>query len=129
MMREGLIRISISTIGINVAWPGPDDAGGTCLDDVGAAAQPVDRKVLLERLLGALTARRGLLEDASGRRALADEVRRRCATLGQFVRVTLPGEEISGLAAAIDDAGRLVVETAAGPRQVTAGDVVHLRPG
>ncbi|MGA2931942.1 MAG: hypothetical protein ABSE98_07640 [Acidimicrobiales bacterium] len=33
------------------------------------------------------------------------------------------------MAAAIDDAGRLVVETAAGPRRVTAGDVVHLRPG
>jgi len=59
----------------------------------------------------------------------ADEVRRRCATLGQVVRVTLPGEEITGLAAAIDDAGQLVVETAAGPRRVTAGDVVHLRPG
>ncbi len=32
------------------------------------------------------------------------------------------------MAAAIDDAGRLVVETAAGPRAVSAGDVVHLRP-
>ena len=42
---------------------------------------------------------------------------------------SLPGEEITGLAAAIDDAGQLVVETAAGPRRVTAGDVVHLRPG
>ena len=64
-----------------------------------------------------------------GRAALADEVRRRCATLGQPVRVTLAGEELTGLAAAIDDAGHLVVETASGPRRVTAGDVVHLRPG
>jgi len=125
----GTLVAVVVGIGINVAWPGPDGAGGTCLDDVGAAAQPLDRTVLLERWLGALRARRGLLEDASGRRALADEVRRRCATLGQVVRVTLPGEEITGLAAAIDDAGQLVVETAAGPRRVTAGDVVHLRPG
>ena len=66
--------------------------------------------------------------EAAGRRVLADEVRRRCATLGQRVRVTLGGEELIGLAAAIDDAGRLVVETAAGPRAVSAGDVVHLRP-
>ena len=65
----------------------------------------------------------------AGGAALADEVRRRCATLGQPVRVTLAGEEFTGLAAAIDDAGHLVVETASGPRRVTAGDVVHLRPG
>ena len=54
----------------------------------------------------------------AGGAALADEVRRRCATLGQTVRVILAGEELSGRAAAIDDAGRLVVETAGGtPRR------------
>ncbi len=125
----GTLVAVIVGIGINVAWPGPDGAGGTCLDDVGATAQPVDRRVLLERMLGALGARRALLDDASGRRVLADEARRRCATLGQVIRVVLPGEELTGLAAAIDDEGRLVVETASGPRRVTAGDVVHLRPG
>ena len=88
----------------------------------------MDRQVLLDRLLEALEPRCALLEEAAGRRALADEVRRRCATLGQRVRVILAGEELIGLAAAIDDAGRLVVETAAGPRAVSAGDVVHLRP-
>ena len=40
----------------------------------------------------------------------------------------LAGEELIGRAAAIDDAGRLVVETASGPQPVSAGDVVHLRP-
>jgi BirA family transcriptional regulator, biotin operon repressor / biotin---[acetyl-CoA-carboxylase] ligase len=115
-------------IGINVAWPGPPEAGGTCLDDAGGTAQPVDRQVLLHRLLAALEPRCVLLEDAAGRRSLADEVRRRCATPGQRVRVILAGEELIGTAAAIDDAGRLVVETAAGPRAVSAGDVVHLRP-
>jgi BirA family biotin operon repressor/biotin-[acetyl-CoA-carboxylase] ligase len=115
-------------IGINVAWPGPPEAGGTCLDDVGGSAQPVDRQVLLHRLLEALEPRCELLEEAAGRRVLADEVRRRCVTLGQRVRVILAAGELIGLAAAIDDAGRLVVETAAGPRAVSAGDVVHLRP-
>jgi BirA family biotin operon repressor/biotin-[acetyl-CoA-carboxylase] ligase len=112
-------------IGINVAWPGPPEAGGTCLDD---HAQPVDRQVLLDHLLAALEPRCALLEDESGRRALADEVRERCGTLGQRVRVILPTEELLGRATAIDDAGRLVVDTAAGPRPVSAGDVVHLRP-
>ncbi len=115
-------------IGINVAWPGPAEAGGTCLDDAGGAAQPVDRQVLLQRLLDGLEPRCVLLEEQAGRRALADEVRRRCATLGQRVRVTLPGEELVGAARAIDDAGRLMVDTASGPRSVSAGDVVHLRP-
>ncbi len=124
----GALAAVVIGIGINVAWPGPDGAGGTCLDDVGGSPQPVDRRLLLERLLGALSARRPLLDEASGRAVLADEVRRRCDTLGRPVRVTLAGEELTGLAAAIDDAGHLVVETASGPRRVAAGDVVHLRP-
>jgi BirA family biotin operon repressor/biotin-[acetyl-CoA-carboxylase] ligase len=115
-------------IGINVAWPGPPEARGTCLDDVAGTTQPVDRRVLLRHFLDALEPRCAVLEEAEGRRILAEEVRRRCATLGQQVRLTLPGEELIGRADAIDDAGRLVVETAAGPRSVSAGDVVHLRP-
>jgi BirA family biotin operon repressor/biotin-[acetyl-CoA-carboxylase] ligase len=115
-------------IGINVAWPGPAEAGGTCLDDVGAREQPVDRQVLLDRLLVALEPRCELLQEPVGRRDLADEVRSRCATLGQRVRVILAGEELIGRADAIDDAGRLVVNTVSGPRPVSAGDVVHLRP-
>jgi BirA family biotin operon repressor/biotin-[acetyl-CoA-carboxylase] ligase len=112
-------------IGINVAWPGPPEAGGTCLDD---HAQPVDRLVLLDHLLAALEPRCALLEGSAGRRALADEVRERCGTLGHRVRVTLPTGELIGRATAIDDTGRLVVATTAGLRAVSAGDVVHVRP-
>jgi BirA family biotin operon repressor/biotin-[acetyl-CoA-carboxylase] ligase len=115
-------------IGLNVAWPGPREAAGTCLDDAGGAAQPVDKGVLLDLLLEGLARRRPLLDQEPGRRTLADEVRRRCATLGQRVRVTLPNEEVTGAASAIDDAGHLVVETESGRRLVSAGDVVHLRP-
>jgi BirA family transcriptional regulator, biotin operon repressor / biotin---[acetyl-CoA-carboxylase] ligase len=113
-------------IGINVAWPGPAEAGGTCLDAFSAA--PVDRTVLLDALLGALSGRRALLDSAPGRLEVAGELRKRCATLGQRVRVELPAEAVVGQATGIDDAGHLVVQTAAGPRTVTAGDVVHLRP-
>jgi BirA family biotin operon repressor/biotin-[acetyl-CoA-carboxylase] ligase len=115
-------------IGINVAWPGPPEAGGTCLEDVSGSAQPVDRKVLLDHLLYALAPRREMLDDARGRRVLADEVRRRCSTLGQRVRVLLAAEELTGLAHGIDGSGRLVIETETGLRTVTAGDVVHLHP-
>ena len=114
-------------IGINVGWPSPPEAGGTSLE--AATGSPVDRRALLHALLAALGERRAGLEAAAGRRALAEEGRRRCATLGQQVRVTLEGEEITGRAVAVDDAGHLVVETPTGSRRVMAGDVVHLRPG
>ncbi len=116
-------------IGLNVAWPGPAEAGGTCLDDLGATAQPVDKEALLLGMLQGLGQRRPLLDDEAGRRALADEVRQRCATVGQRVRVTLSTGELTGFASAIDDAGHLVVETDSGVHLVGAGDVVHLRPG
>jgi BirA family biotin operon repressor/biotin-[acetyl-CoA-carboxylase] ligase len=115
-------------IGLNVAWPGPEGAGGTCLDDLVGPGQTVDRFALLDHLLAALGARRPLLDDQAGRRTLADEVRARCATLGQDVRIVLPGEEFVGRAVALDDEGRLLVENEGRQRPVTAGDVVHLRP-
>ena len=122
------LRGVIVGIGLNVAWPGPAEAGGTCLRDAGGTAQPVDKGVLLDALLEGLARRRSLLDDEAGRGTLADEVRRRCATLGQRVRVTLPNEELTGVALAIDDGGHLVVETSGGRGPVSAGDVVHLRP-
>jgi BirA family biotin operon repressor/biotin-[acetyl-CoA-carboxylase] ligase len=114
-------------IGVNVAWPGPDEAMGTCLDQL-SGASPVDRRSLLDALLTALTARRPLLDDDTGRRALADEIRARCATIGTIVRVVLARGEVVGRATAIDDDGHLVVDTETGPARITTGDVVHLRP-
>jgi BirA family transcriptional regulator, biotin operon repressor / biotin---[acetyl-CoA-carboxylase] ligase len=115
-------------VGVNVAWPGPDEARGACLDQLPGVAAPVDRRLLLDRLLESLTTRRGLLDDRAGRRALADEIRSRCATIGIEVKVVLAHDEVLGRATAIDDDGRLVVETATGPVHVTTGDVVHLLP-
>jgi BirA family transcriptional regulator, biotin operon repressor / biotin---[acetyl-CoA-carboxylase] ligase len=114
-------------IGINVAWPGPPEAAGTNLDAWRSGGPPVDRRALLDRLLERLAPRRALLDHAAGRRTLADETRARCATVGQSVRVIVPGGEFTGVASAIDDAGHLVVDTEAGTRLVSAGDVVHLR--
>ncbi|RHW28985.1 biotin--[acetyl-CoA-carboxylase] ligase [Nocardioides immobilis] len=52
-----------------------------------------------------------------------------CATVGQDVRVDLPGgTSISGRAVDVDIDGRLVVETADGVEKVGAGDVVHVVP-
>lgn len=50
---------------------------------------------------------------------------RRCVTIGQQVRVTLPHRDpIEGLATGIDDSGRLIVDG----HEISAGDVTHVRP-
>lgn len=62
------------------------------------------------------------------RSALRDEVAEACHTLGRSVRVELPGGGVLlGTATAIDDDGRLIVESDDGPTAVAAGDVTHLR--
>jgi BirA family biotin operon repressor/biotin-[acetyl-CoA-carboxylase] ligase len=114
-------------IGLNVDWPGPAGVGGTCLLDLCSA--PVDRRALLDALLDALAVRRALLDSAPGRHAVVAELRDRCATLGQRVRVELAAEAVVGIATEVNEAGHLVVRTIDGPRTVAAGDVVHLRPG
>ncbi|WP_315987202.1 biotin--[acetyl-CoA-carboxylase] ligase [Actinomadura sp. HBU206391] len=53
-----------------------------------------------------------------------------CATLGRDVHVDLPADEaVDGTADDIDAMGRLLVRTAEGEHALSAGDVVHVRPG
>jgi BirA family biotin operon repressor/biotin-[acetyl-CoA-carboxylase] ligase len=59
---------------------------------------------------------------------LAEAYRQRCVTLGQRVRVELPGAPaVEGTAADVDDTGRLVLDVGTERRAVGAGDIVHLR--
>jgi len=59
---------------------------------------------------------------------LREEYLRRSGTVGAAVTVMLPGgQNLTGVAADIDAAGRLEIRTPTGLVQVSAGDVVHLR--
>jgi BirA family biotin operon repressor/biotin-[acetyl-CoA-carboxylase] ligase len=126
-------RAVVVGIGINVSWPGPPEAGGTSLAE--ASGREVDLERVLDRLLATLGERRALLDSAGGRGALVAELRRRCVTLGQQVRVELPAGRLEGRAVDVDDEGRLVLEAEPeadrSPTRmvVAAGDVVHLRRG
>jgi BirA family biotin operon repressor/biotin-[acetyl-CoA-carboxylase] ligase len=60
-------------------------------------------------------------------RALIEEYRSRCVTLGRQVGVEEPNGSFTGRAIDLTGEGQLVVETPSGRRVVTAGDVVHLR--
>jgi BirA family biotin operon repressor/biotin-[acetyl-CoA-carboxylase] ligase len=91
-------------LGINLSWA-PEGAG--CLGPA------VDRDELLAAFLAGLETPGDVLT----------RYRARCATLGRQVRVELPDSTLEGIAEAVDDQGRLVVDG----REITAGDVVHLR--
>jgi len=89
--------------------------------------------VVLSRYLTELTSlvseflRFGADPSASGIADLVDEL---CSTLGQEVRVELPGgDELRGIAVGVDGTGRLRVQSSADGRitAVAAGDVTHLR--
>jgi BirA family biotin operon repressor/biotin-[acetyl-CoA-carboxylase] ligase len=56
-----------------------------------------------------------------------DEYRGRCSTIGRRVRVEVARDSVTGAVVAIDDAGRLVLETGRGRLVLETGDVVHLR--
>ncbi|NJQ00597.1 biotin--[acetyl-CoA-carboxylase] ligase [Streptomyces zingiberis] len=91
-----------------------------------------DRDPLLRAVLRSLELWYGDWRAAGGdpvRSGLLAAYTERCATLGRAVRAVLPGDrEVTGEAVALDEDGRLVLETAEGRRAVGAGDVVHLRP-
>lgn len=119
-------------IGLNVTLradelPHPD---ATSLELAEAAC--TDRDPLLRALLRAVEQWYGRWREAAGdpdgsglRQAYLDA----CATIGQRVRVSLPGgETITAQAIDVDADGRLVVSDGTGTRSLAAGDVVHLRP-
>lgn len=90
----------------------------------------VDRTDLLINVLTELDRRYGTWSHSSAEdRLLQTTYQRRCATIGQLVRVELPaGESFTGTAVDVDAAGRLVVQSGGKTTVVGAGDVVHVRP-
>lgn len=59
---------------------------------------------------------------------LREAYRQRCATLGEQVRVELPGQlPLTGTAVDVDTDGRLVVQSGNEQAALSAGDVTHVR--
>lgn len=93
-------------------------------------APEADRRELVAALLRQLARRIDDLRRHGGANAaLVEEYVGRSLTVGARVRAVLPGDrEVVGTARAIDDQGRLPIDTDAGTVVVSAGDIVHLRP-
>ncbi|HEX4225608.1 MAG TPA: biotin--[acetyl-CoA-carboxylase] ligase, partial [Pseudonocardiaceae bacterium] len=124
-------------MGLNVL-PLPVDvplgAGGlaaTSLAESGAVQ--LDRTAIATRLLTELAALDDAWRAAEGdavESGLYHEYRTSCGTFDQEVRVELNGSStLEGTAVRLAQDGTLVLRTAAGEREVSAGDVVHLRAG
>ncbi len=141
ILAEAVPGAVVVGVGVNVAWPPPDGAPGAdrVPPEVDSATSlwretrgpgspiPPDTGVLLDVLLDELGLRLDDLADPDGRLRLASDYRRVCTTVGREVKVSLPGETVTGTALDITVEGHLLVDVGACIRTITAGDVVHLR--
>jgi BirA family biotin operon repressor/biotin-[acetyl-CoA-carboxylase] ligase len=128
-------------VGINVSLEAdelPDAALGmaTSLRVLGARNQ--DRVALIAAVLAHMARRvDGLRRSGGADAGLVDEYTARSLTVGSRVRATMPGDrEVVGDALAVDEQGRLHIQTGiqtgidtgSDIAVVSAGDIVHLRP-
>ena len=129
ILAEVVRPVVVIGLGLNVTQSPEevDGPGATSLLDLGVPAP--DRDELVRRLLRELGGRIVGWRAARGADwQLAADYRARSLTIGTRVRAQLPGgKEIVGTATAVDDQGRLCVETGNETVVVSAGDVVHLR--
>lgn len=129
---DGRADALVVGIGINVNWPVdlPPELADIAIALNHAAGRDLDRDELLRALLVELGRTYGALATPDGRAALLGEYRELSATIGSRVRVELAGETFVGEAIDVSSDGHLLVvdECPDRPREIVAGDVVHLRP-
>jgi len=116
-------------LGLNVSLTADEapDPVATSLAMLGSSA--IDRNTLARRILRELAVRIDAWRSAGGAdAALIADYQRYSLTLGSRVRATLPGDrEVVGIAQAIDETGRLCVDTGGQTAAISAGDITHLR--
>lgn len=113
-------------IGLNTSLTAEELPVPTATSLTLASGAPVDRTAVLLRVVRGLLARyAGWVADPDSLRSAYEAA---SVTLDRTVRAELPGGDVLlGTATAVDETGRLVLDTPAGERAVGAGDVVHLR--
>ncbi len=113
MTRDQLPTETSTSLTLN----GVDEAG---LVDVALSSYLAELKALYATYTAS-----GLDASASGLHAAVSSA---CSTIGQRVRVKLPGgDDLHGTAEGLDELGRLLVRTDARLEAVAAGDVTHVR--
>lgn len=120
------IGLNVTTTAVELPTP-----NATSLRLEGATT--TDRTILVKALLRRLDGLLAEWEAGAGEPSaeLRSSYRSACATIGQDVRVELPGRSaVEGRAVGIDASGRLLVQTGSGWEALGAGDVTQVRrPG
>jgi BirA family biotin operon repressor/biotin-[acetyl-CoA-carboxylase] ligase len=111
-------------VGVNcIAHPQDTPYPATDLSVQGAA---VTAARLFAALTGAMARRFAQWQGGDGFASIRADWLKRAAGLKQDIRVRLPERELSGRFEGLDEAGRLLVQGAAGVTAVTAGEVFGL---
>jgi BirA family biotin operon repressor/biotin-[acetyl-CoA-carboxylase] ligase len=118
-------------IGINVnqsasELPGPQ---AQSLRTLGAGSVNRERLIaaVVAHLLGELS--RWNSQDGDAQAGLAADYTALCLTVGQRVQAILPSAEpLEGIAVGVAESGALLISTDTQIHEVSAGDIVHLRP-
>jgi BirA family biotin operon repressor/biotin-[acetyl-CoA-carboxylase] ligase len=118
----------VAGVGLNVTTR-EDELPVATATSLAIEGAPTDRLVLLAEVLRALDRRYTAWEAGGGApRTVLPAYREICESIGQRVRVELPGSaQVEGVVVRVDDDGRLVVREDGVERAWSAGDVVHLR--
>jgi len=122
---DGDVRALVIGCGINLAWGDdlPEALRERAVSADEITGRTIERSAMLDGVLRAFEQRLGRPD------WVLEAYRGRCSTLGQRVRVELADGEVVGTAVDVLASGPLVVEVGDGSRtEVTAADVVHLRP-
>lgn len=114
-------------VGLNVAWPATDaDAPGLNAVSLVQLGVFAPRDELLDALLDRFAY--WVLDVERGRDTIVAALRERSATLGRNVKLQrVDGQESYGIAVAIDDEGRIVVESGGTRSAFSVAEVTHLR--
>ncbi|BBY32708.1 biotin--[acetyl-CoA-carboxylase] ligase [Mycolicibacter minnesotensis] len=116
-------------LGLNVTMTAQEAPDPAAVSLAMLGSPVIDRNIWAGAVLRHLADRIAAWRAAGGADdALVSDYRRHSCTLGAQVRADIPGDhQVLGLAEAIDDTGRLVINTGDSTVTVSAGDVTRLR--
>lgn len=119
-------------IGINAnssAEDFPEDIRPASTSLLMETGRETDIDALVKEIIRWLSITLGPLSTGDGQRAMLNQYRAACSTLGQKIRAEAPSGATEGIAMEVDEEGRLVMETSSGRIAISAADIIHIRPG
>lgn len=119
-------------VGLNVSLSASELPVPTATSLMLEGASTLDRSVIVRSLMRTFEPiyRAWAAAEGDPAEGMLESYVRRCSTVGRTVRVQLPdGSTFDGTAEAVNADGQLVVADGVSRRALSAGDVVHVRPG